>query len=263
MSASVAIRASSLGELVDCPARWEAKHLLGRRAPKSGAAHLGTAVHAGTAHFDRARLEGAPVSADEAAGTLIDTLFHPEEAVDWEDSSPRKAEPVALALHARYCADLAPTRRYRGVELACEALALPELGLVLTGTTDRIRELPDGRLGVSDLKTGARAVGADGRAETRGHALQLGVYELLAEHAMGLPIRAPAEVIGMKTQGRPIVASAEIEDARTPLVGTPERPGLLALVARLIHQGLFYGNPRSLLCTARFCPIHAECSFRR
>ena len=30
MSASVAIRASSLGELVDCPARWEAKHLLGR-----------------------------------------------------------------------------------------------------------------------------------------------------------------------------------------------------------------------------------------
>ena len=36
-----AIRASSLPELFDCPARWEAKHLCGRRLPRSAAAQLG------------------------------------------------------------------------------------------------------------------------------------------------------------------------------------------------------------------------------
>jgi len=34
----IPIRASSLAELFDCPARWEAKNLLGMRMPSSGAA---------------------------------------------------------------------------------------------------------------------------------------------------------------------------------------------------------------------------------
>ena len=75
---------------------------------------------------------------------------------------------------------------------------VPSTGIALTGTTDRVRETPAG-LGISDLKTGGRAVGTDGRAVTQGHAVQLGVYELLASHAMGLDITAPAQIVGMNT----------------------------------------------------------------
>jgi hypothetical protein len=83
------IRASSLSELFDCAHRWEGKHLLGMRSPRSAPAQLGTAVHAGTARFDAARLPGGtPITADDAAGAVVDAIYRPEEAVDWADSSP-------------------------------------------------------------------------------------------------------------------------------------------------------------------------------
>ena len=41
MSDLVRLRASSLPELFDCPARWEAKHVKNMRLPTSAAAQLG------------------------------------------------------------------------------------------------------------------------------------------------------------------------------------------------------------------------------
>lgn len=261
----ISIRASSLAELFDCPARWEAKHILGMRGPRSAAAQLGTAVHAGTALFDESRLAGgAPVSADDAASAVVDAIHKPEEEVDWEDTAPNDAERIALALHSKYCFDIAPKQEYVGVEVKCERLELPDLGIALTGTTDRVRKV-DGRLGIADLKTGGRAVGTDGRAVTQGHAVQLGVYELLAEHAMGLHISAPAQIVGMntgKTAAAQRVGTGEVQNARAALVGTEEQPGLLELGARLIHSGAFYGNPKSFLCSEKYCPAHATCRFK-
>lgn len=261
----VFIRASSLAELFDCPARWSAKHIDGLRSPRSSAAQLGTAVHAGTALFDASRLPGgSPVTADDAAGAVVDSIHKPEEEVDWEDSNPNDVERIALALHTKYCADIAPTQTYRGVEVKCEKLELPELGIALTGTTDRVRETPAG-LGIADLKTGGKAVGVDGKAVTQGHATQLGVYELLAEHAMGLQITAPAQIVGMntgKTAAAQRVGTGEVVDARAALVGTEEAPGLLEHASRLIKSGAFYGNGRSYLCSARYCPAHSTCRFK-
>jgi len=265
MQPLVFIRASSLAELFDCPARWEAKHLLGMRGPRSAAAQLGTAVHAGTAVFDQSRLEGGqPVSADDAAGAVVDAIHRPEEDVDWDDTAPSDAEKIALALHTKYCADVAPTQAYVGVEVKCEKLELPELGIALTGTTDRVRTTSAG-LGIADLKTGGRAVGTDGRAVTQGHAVQLGVYELLAENAMGLHITAPAQIVGMntgKTAAAQRVGTGEVPNARAALIGTEEAPGLLEHASRLIQSGAFYGNSKSLLCSEKYCPRHAVCSFK-
>lgn len=264
--AIIPIRASSLAELFDCPARWEAKHILGMRSPRSAAAQLGTAVHAGTAVFDESRLPGAaPVSADEAAGAVVDAIHKPQEDVDWDDTNPNDAERIALALHTKYCADIAPTQNYVGVELSCERLELPDLGIALTGTTDRVRRLDDGRVGISDLKTGGRAVGADGCAVTQGHAVQLGVYEILAEHAMGMRIDAPAQIVGMNTGKTPAaqrVGVGEVRDARAGLVGTEDEPGLLEAASRLIHSGNFYGNSKSFLCSPKYCPRHPVCRFK-
>lgn len=260
----VTMRASSLAELFDCPARWEAKHLLGMRNPSSGAALLGTAVHASTALFDQAQLDGNPINACEAAGALVDALYHPDQEVDWEDSSPKAIEPIGLALHARYCSEIAPKQDYIGIEVACERLEITDIGLALTGTTDRIRRV-DGQLGIADLKTGGRAVGSDGHAVTQGHGPQLGVYELLAEFALGQPLTAPAQIIGMqtgKTANSQKVGIGTVENARAALVGDEDSPGLLQHAARIIHGGSFYGNPKSLLCSARYCPRYQSCRFK-
>lgn len=263
MTSIVAIRASSLAELFDCPARWEAKNLLGMRMPSSGAATLGTAVHAGTAVFDQSVIDGSGISIDEAASAVVDAIYKPEQDVAWdEDMQPKTAEKIALALHTKYCSEIAPKQNYVGVEITCERLEITDLGIALTGTTDRIRKTAEG-LGVSDLKTGGRAVGSDGRAVTSGHGPQLGVYELLAERSIGQPITAPAEIIGMQTaKTTQKVGTGQIKNAKAALLGDSESPGLLEHAAGIIHAGRFYGNSKSTLCSARYCPRFAVCKFR-
>ncbi len=259
----VFIRASSLSELFDCAHRWEGKHLLGITGPTGGAAQLGTAVHAGTARFDASRLPGGdPMTADAAAGAVVDAIYKPEKDVDWGDTSKREAERIALALHSRYCADVAPKQRYLGVEVTCEKLELPDLGIALTGTNDRVRITADGKTGITDLKTGKRAVGTNGRAEVAKHALQLGVYELLASHAMGIPIDAPAQVIGMNTGNTPAtqrIGTGEVQNARDLLLGRDGEPGALELAAEIIRAGVFPANPSSFLCSPKYCPRFGSC----
>lgn len=259
------IRASSLSELFDCPARWQAKHLKGMRLPASGASRLGTAVHAGTAAFDAARISGSPITADDAAGPLVDAIHRPDEDVAWDDDlTPSSAERIALALHGLYCAKIAPDQAYVGVEVPCERLEITDLGIVLAGTTDRVRRTRDG-YGVVDLKTGSTAVGADGKAKTAGHAMQLGVYELLASEAMGLSITAPAQVVGLqtaKTARGQRVGTGEISGARYALLGDQDAPGLLEMAADMLRAGRFHGNPRSQLCSTKYCPAYGGCRFR-
>lgn len=261
----VTIRASSLAELFDCPARWEAKHLLGMKMPASGKARLGTAIHASTALFDESRLNGSPLTADDCAGALVDAINKPDEDVDWEEDSPKDAERIGLALHSRYCAEIAPQQDYVGVEVKCERLKITDIGIALTGTTDRIRRTADGSLGIADLKSGGRAVGTDGRAVTAGHGPQLGVYELLTEHAFGVKLDAPAQIIGLntgKTAAAQRVGTGEVGNARAALVGDEDSPGLLQHASALIHSGGFYGNSKSVLCSAKFCPRFTTCKFR-
>jgi RecB family exonuclease len=259
------IRASSLGDLFDCPARWAAKHIDGKSMPSNSKAVLGTAVHASTAMFDQAKLSGSVISVDEAAAAAIDAIYRPEEDVHWEDGSPDDIAPIAVALHNKYCRTIAPEQTYAGVEIKCEALEISDLGIALTGTTDRIYQTPGG-LGIADVKTGKAAVGADGIVATKGHAFQLGVYELLAEHASGLSLTEPARIIGMntaKTDAAQRMGIGEISGARDVLLGDDDNPGILHHASTLIHSGSFWGNPKSMLCHKNYCPIYGSCNFRK
>ena len=261
----ITIRASSLPELFDCPARFEAKHIRGMRLPGSGAAQLGTAVHAGAAAFDAAALEGNPITPDDAAGAVVDALHRPEAEVAWGDElTPRSAEKVALALHGRYCREIAPHQLYIGVEVTCEKVEITDLGIAFTGTTDRVRVTEDGEIGITDIKTGARAVGSDGKVDVAPHLAQLGVYELLTSQALGAPVTAPAQIVGMQTGKTPTAqrVACDTADTRLALVGDEERPGLLQMASKMLHAGLFYGNPRSYLCGAKYCPAFSSCRFR-
>ena len=57
--------------------------------------------------------------------------------------------------------------------------------------------------------------------------------------------------------------SEPIEHARDVLIGDPDSPGVLEVVAHQIHAGIFPGNPRSMLCHTKYCPIDATCKFRK
>lgn len=264
----VTVRASALPDFLDCPARAEAKHLLGKRTPTNPKALLGTAVHRSTALFDQSRLDGAGITIDESAGAAVDAIHKPNEDVvfDDDDMSPKDVESIAVALHARYCLEIAPSQEYAAVEVLCERLEITDIGLALTGTTDRVRKV-DGGYGIADLKTGKAAVGADGSVKTQGHAYQLGVYELLADKASGVPISQPAKIIGLQTgktaRGQRAAVSHDVVGARDVLIGDQESPGVLEVVAHMIHAGIFPGNPRSMLCGAAYCPIHSTCRFRK
>lgn len=262
----VTIRASALKTLSDCPARFEATQIRGLKMPKNGKAQLGTAIHASTALFDSSTLAGSGLKADECAGALVDAIRRPEEEVAWdEDLGADDAEAIGRALHTKYCRDVAPTQDYAAVEVKCERLEISDLGLALTGTTDRIRKTDDG-YGIADLKTGKQAVGTDGTVKTAGHAMQLGVYELLAENASGIRITEPAQIIGLqtgKTDKAQRIGTGEVTTARELLIGTQDQPGVLEYASKIIHSGLFYGNPSSQLCHERYCPIFKTCQFRR
>lgn len=262
---TITIRASSLPELFDCPARWEAKHIRGLRLPKSGAAQLGTAVHAGTALYDQSRLDGSDLTADDAAGAVADVIHHPEEDVDWGDDSPSEAERIGIALHTLYCRDIAPAQQYVAVEATCEALHITDIGLTLTGTTDRVT-ITDAGYGIADIKTGKNAVAADGTVSTGRHAAQIAVYELLAGQAIGTVMAAPARIIGLqvaKTDKGRRAGVGIVRDARALLIGDEESPGLLHIAADMLHAGRFHGNPSSQLCNPKFCPAYPTCRWRR
>lgn len=259
------IRASALSDLFSCPARFEAKHIKGLRLPRSSAAQLGTAIHASTGVFDASKIEGNPITADDAAGALVDAIHRPEEDVTWdEDLNKAAAEKIGLALHGLYCRDIAPAQEYVGVEVNCERLEITDLDLALTGTTDRVRLTTDG-LGIVDIKTGKRAVGTDGKAMAQGHALQIGVYELLAQAVTQQPIAAPAQIVGLqvaKTAAGQRAGTAEISRAREVLLGNEDHPGMLHHAAKILREGLFYGNPRDPLCSDKYCPAFPSCRFR-
>ena len=262
---SISIRASSLPDLLDCPARWEAKHLHGKRLPSGPEAVLGHAVHAGTAVFDESEMTGAGLTIDDAAGAVVDKVQHPEEDVDWADATPGQVEKTALGLHALYCQEISPKVTYKAVELTCEPLELEDLGITLTGTTDRIYEDEWGQLGIADIKTGKAVVGTDGTVKAGKHLTQVAVYELLAATSLGQPITAPAQIFGLqagKTAKGQRAGIGVIEGAREVLLGDDLSPGILEVVSGMLKAGSFWGNARSMLCTEKFCPVYATCKWR-
>lgn len=265
MKQPVTIRASSFGSLFDCPARWIAIHLEGRRVPQNSKAALGTALHAGTAAFDSERLAGQAPSLSAAEDVAVAAVSVPREETDWEGEQD-KAEKIARSLTRRYCTDESPKHDFVAVEASVESLLITDLNVVLTGTTDRVERVDD-LYGIRDIKSGKQAVGTDGRAKTQGHGAQMGVYELVAEAATGMPMRAPAQIIGLQTNLTPDkqrIGTGEIVGAKDVLLGDADNTGLLVTAAKLVHGEIPpWGNPKSMMCHNRYCPNFNTCFWRK
>lgn len=265
-SSSITIRASAWAGLFDCAYRFEGIHLLGLRNVVGLRAALGTAIHAGTAVFDQSRLDGSGLTADDAAGAMVDKLRDPENEFDpaRDDLSMSEAERVGLTLVSKYCIEVSPRYDFVAVEMETNPLDIDCGGGVvvrLTGTMDRARiRRSGGGVGIADLKSGSAAV-QKGAAVTKGHGPQIGTYELLYEHTTGQPITDHAEIIGLKTKGTPEIAAGTVRNAKRVMVGDQDTPGLIEFAAEMFKTGRFYPNPKSLLCSDKCCPRHATCPF--
>lgn len=267
----ISIRASSLGELMDCAHRWEGKHLLGMRGSNSAPAWLGTSIHAGTAVFDTHRLlKGDAINKadfDEAIETFVNTL-HDGKDIDWRysDISKKTAEQTGIVLTTKYCHQISPSFNFLSVEMETKPYDIDVDGVVirLTGTLDRSRTVEGSKgAGISDLKSGGRAVDKEtGQAYTKGHAAQIGIYELLSEHTNGIPITEPAMIIGLQTKGAPIVGTGLIHGAKEQVLGNGDERGLIEYAAMYIKTGMFPPNPKSQLCSEKFCPRWSKCKFK-
>lgn len=197
---------------------------------------------------------------------LNQQIWQPTEDVDWTDLDQGSAEKIAQGLVRRYIADIAPTQTYIGIEVAAEPLTLSDVGITLSGTIDRIYQDENGDLGIGDIKTGKTAVAADGTVKTAGHGLQMGVYTLLASHALQEPMTAPARIYGLttgKTAKGQHVGIGQIDNPTHALLGDENQTGLLHHAGQILKNGLFYGNPKSTLCSVKFCPAFSACPFRK
>lgn len=264
------IRASSLGRLFDCPARWAAQNITGRRWWTGGPAHLGTSVHYATGRFDQARIEGTPIDVGDAVQFCIDKIDQPDGDVLWDrDLSRSEAKNIGAIITMKYCERIAPLFTFEAVELTCNPMHIDMhngVTINLTGTLDRMRvETIDEvtKRGIGDVKTG-RGAARDGVPVVDKHVAQLGTYELLgimAKETTGKDMVLPAQVFALPTNGDDI-AVGEVETPSRVLLGEGDHGGLLQAAATLAKSGNFYGNPHSTLCSKRYCPNYEFCWWR-
>lgn len=263
------IRASSWGDFADCELRWYYRNIEGLRLPARGALAIGSAFHRGTGAFDQATLEAKPIpvaQAAEIAAEFIDNptdeAGRPEEYIYDDDTPKGKAKDFSVRLTAKYCGEVAPSYRYAGVEIRCNALDVttPAGVIRMTGTTDRIKLNSLNEWGIADFKTGARAVGTDGVAVTKGHGLQLGAYTLMSEQMTGKRLGA-ATIIGAQTASALRIGAGEVANPKLALVGTGAQPGMIEIFADTAKRGIFKPNPKSMLCSKEWCPAYARCIY--
>lgn len=274
----VSLRASSLPELLDCPARWHAKQVLGMRLPSSPEAALGKAVHAGAAAFDKSVQAGDPIKMHDAAEISRNAILHPDEEVDWSASTEidrSDATGMAGLMTGIYIDNIgawkggrtgredddAPVERrsFIKIEETLQPFVVVNRDgsrVTLTGTPDRIYQQGEDLFGIADIKTGKSASGG------RDHRAQLAVYEVLAKYSMGIDINAPAFVLGVKSTGEFFPDSAGYPLADGLMFGGNAAGGLMQYVFALMKAEIFPGNPKSVLCSKKYCPAHGICRWR-
>ena len=261
----ISVRASSFGTLFDCAYRFEGEQLMKMNKPSSLRAWMGTSIHASTAAFDLAALDGKPISANEAADVLVEKLHNPDCEVNYEDDNInlREAEKISLTLHSRYCAEIAPKMVYQSIEMPLSPLDIDcgdNLIIRLTGTMDRARVVKsgDGKV-IADLKTGSRLITED-KVSTKGRAAQLGTYQILSEHTDGEETYG-AQIIALQTTSATKVGVSKVFDAKKVMLGDENQEGLIHMAAKMFKIGLFPPNPQSVLCDKKYCSRWGVCTY--
>ena len=269
----VSIRASSLATLFDCAYRWEGEQLLGFSSQTNGRMHLGNALHASTAIMDESKMDGFPLDQGEIYDLFDESFNHSEYSIDWahDDLKRNDAEKIGLNLNEQYFHKITEKTIFSQVERKIEPATIEvekyKIAIELTGRLDRSRTVVQGvgnkiGHGIVDLKSGKLSVNKDGYAKTKGHAIQIGVYELLDEMSSDYKIDMPAKIIGLKTSTKPVIGEGFIYGAKDRLVGDENNPGYIEMAAQILSSGLFPPNSKSMLCSKKYCSRWSQCPYK-
>ena len=251
------IRCSSLPEYPDCPRRWAARtlgqeikdqgYVLRRRARMIGAI-VGTGAHAGAAYtMEEKRKTGTIGNKTECEHRALETMNQEVEGeIIWDQVTPAQphAEKQILRLVWSYRDHWAPNLKPKSVEQRLDARH--PTGLKISGQQDLVVEDP---AKLRDYKTGRvrRANGA-----------QYGGYTRI-----------------LRSHGQPVEAICEDYHKRMPLTKVQEPPVEIVydvaaceqqteIIIRSIARDLaefresgdtasFVANPRSMLCSNKYC----------
>jgi len=264
MSDPIEIRSSSWGDLADCALRWQAIHVYDFRTPATVPAHMGTAVHFGSAVYDTGRMDKNDVSIADAVEAAVDAFEHPEEDIRWRNDDYSKKDALTITIKATeaYCKELSPGNDYSAVELRPEPLDISVEGqtIRISGKMDRTRIVKEKQgVGIRDIKTGRARVSAAGQVNTNGDKFQIGVYEVLTEHSLNQPVTAAGEIAAVNTTKHVRTGVGKVYAAKELMLGSETEPGMIETAAKMVKHGLFPPNPRSRLCSERWCPIYHLC----
>jgi hypothetical protein len=243
------IRASSWPTIFDCSLRWYYEHVVGLRLPTATPARLGQAVHAGAAEFDR----GNPVKHSEEFA--IDHFLHPEEDVEPIAQVEADDQAEIAGRMVRQYVNTFGRRNYSHIEVTVSSCVLTTIhgDIEVTGTVDRILDRQ-----VRDIKTGRGRIRKDGSVDMRADYMQLGIYALMARAEAGdRSISGDVSVMaGDTANGR--WAEAKAVGAVDLLLGSQEDEGLVEMAAKILHHGAFSPNPKSMLCSPKYCAAYAH-----
>lgn len=263
----VEVRASSWGRLFDCAHSWEGEQLLKLTRPGGIRPLLGTAIHAATAAFDQARIDGAPITLNDARDVFLDALHHPTEDVDYQKDrsiTMQTAEEIGLRLVIRYCHEISPQFQFSAVEMSMKPVDIDvgeELTLRLKGTMDRAR-VAVGSAGaiIPDIKSGQRLIGDEG-VILKGRSAQLGAYQIMYEENTGEQTSG-SQIIALQTSKDTPVGVSKVFDAKRAMLGTAYQEGLIEHAVQFLKSGLFPPNPQSQTCSPTFCGRWDHCIYR-
>lgn len=266
----VTIRASSMAGLFDCAYRWEGEHLLGFTKESNGRMHLGTALHEATATMDSGKMKDISYEVDEVLDMFDNSFNHQDYDVNWryDDLNKNQAEGIGMLLSKKYYLEVTKKTTFSQVEKQIEPVVIEveryDIAIELTGKLDRGRTVvgPHDDHGIVDLKSGKLAVNPQGYANTKGHAVQIGVYELLDEVSSDYVINLPAKIIGLKTSQTPVIGEGLIYGAKDRLIGNDNQPGYIEMAAQMLSSGMFPPNTKSMLCNKKYCSRWDQCPYK-
>ena len=242
----IKIRASSWPTLFDCALRWYYDNIVGLRMPSSTGARLGTAIHAGCAAADRG------TDTFEAAESAVRVFQNPdEECAPITYSEQRMAERAASACVQSYVSTFG-ARKFSHIEVeVSECVVETEHGsYMITGHVDRIE---NGQ--TKDIKTGVSRV-VNGKVKVNADHLQMGIYAIMAKAETGANISNDVTIIGASTRTYEW-AEHTIYDAVQIMIGESDDDGMLNFAGKMLKHGLFPPNPKSMLCSEKYCAAFA------
>lgn len=279
MTIPLFIRPSSIGGFFDCNARWAAIHLDKMKSMTGSKAHIGNSIHKATEKADLIRLDNKEITKEVielVEHTAVETFNNLDQDIELDDKDRIDGEQIARNVSKKYAKEVAPNLVVAASELSVsygDAIEFTDLNITIGGTVDLVLQNKQG-LFIADKKTGKTAVDSSGWVNAAKYRLQIGAYEILADHFLrknGFDgITTDSLIIGMttaKTEANQRIGFGYTRGSQEHVVKA------LKFIRSAVDNAEnakrddelfsdhFAENPNSFMCSEKYCPRFKQCSF--